>query len=86
MKRIGWFGVAVGFLLLSGSAYFAVILPSVSPEAIQSSVQARTDQPRVAASGRDHIQDGSHVAIEWLALWPCQCRQHVSFARRARDN
>lgn len=43
MKRIGWFGVAVGFLLLSGSAYFAVILPSVSPEAIQSSVIHRPE-------------------------------------------
>ena len=38
MKRIGWFGVAVVFLLLSGSAYYAVNRPGVSPEAIQSSV------------------------------------------------
>jgi hypothetical protein len=38
MKRVGRFGVAVGFVLLSGSAYFAVGRPGVPPEAIRSSV------------------------------------------------
>jgi len=43
MKRIGWFAVAVGFLLLSGPAYFAVTQPSVSPEAIRASVIHRPE-------------------------------------------
>ncbi|WP_342738908.1 phytochelatin synthase family protein [Bradyrhizobium sp. B117] len=43
MKRIGRFGAAVGFVLLSGSAYFVVSWPSVPPEAIQSSVIHRPE-------------------------------------------
>jgi Phytochelatin synthase len=43
MKRIGWFGAALGFVLLSGSTYVAVSLPKVSPEAIQSSVDHRPE-------------------------------------------
>jgi hypothetical protein len=43
MKRVGRFGIAVGFVLLSGSAYFAVSRPSVPPEAIQSSVIHRPE-------------------------------------------
>jgi hypothetical protein len=43
MKRVGRFGVVVGLVLLSGSAYFAASRPSVSPEAIQSSVIHRPE-------------------------------------------
>jgi hypothetical protein len=43
MKRVGRFGVAVGFALLCGSAYFAVSWPSVSPHTIQSSVIHRPE-------------------------------------------
>ncbi|WP_407154842.1 phytochelatin synthase family protein [Bradyrhizobium sp. STM 3557] len=43
MKRVGWFGAALGFLLLSGSTYVAVSLPKVPPEAIQSSVDHRPE-------------------------------------------
>jgi phytochelatin synthase len=38
MKHIGRLSVAVGLVLLSGSAYFVTTRPSVPPEAIQDSV------------------------------------------------
>jgi Phytochelatin synthase len=43
MRRVGHFVAAVGFLLLSGSAYVAVSRSTVSPEAIDSSVIHRPE-------------------------------------------
>jgi hypothetical protein len=43
MNRVGRFCVAAGFILFSGSAYFAVGRPSVPIEAIQSSVIHRPE-------------------------------------------